>query len=1770
MKFRLKQALALALLGSGLALGGAVQAQSTDLRISQIYGGGGNGGATYQEKYVELFNASATPVALAGLSIQYASSAGTNWSGKTDLAGTVAANSYFLVQVGSGSNGGNIPLTPDQTSSNWAPSGTNGNLALVNGTTALTCATTACATDPAVIDLVGYGSGAAFEGTAAAPVTSSTLAAFRADGGCTDTDDNAADFSTATPVPRNSASPANACVSTHSVTPSVGTASGTIDPDTAQTVNDGATATFTLTPDTGYEIDTVGGDCPAGTLTGNSYETGAITADCTVVANFKASPVSTFVCNAAAEGFDSVPPAAWTIETGQPAGPQWVLNSDLGYGNWTNGTGTAATVSSDDLPGTYDTSLVSPSFDLTGMTWATLNYSANFQYYSGVEAFDVDITTDDGLNWTNVLSWVATGHGGLGNTPGEDVSIDLSPWAGQAGLKLRWRYHTAEVGAWDYYAQIDDVGLDCGVSYTVTPSVGTASGTIDPSTPQSVNSGTTTTFTLTPDPGYEIDTVGGDCPAGTLTGNSYETGAIVADCGVVANFKQIPPILVTKSYSPDTIEEGQDSTMTVTLTNTTASTATLTAPFVDALPAGLNATSATTNCGLVLSGNAHINATSITLPAGLGLAANSTCQIVATVNAIPVGVHVDTIDIGDVQTDQGSNTEAASATLTVTGHPEIDVTPTSLSASQVTNMTSGSTLTINNLGTSDLTWAIDESNRQPNAPSALLYDNGPLVTDVGAGSGGLDVSALQTAAGATTYGSNVSSANGFRVADDFVVPAGGWTVDTVTVYAYQTGSTTTSTMTAANLQIWNGPPGQAGSTVVFGDTTTNRMAGTAFSNIYRTLDTDLANSQRPIMAVVVTVGTTLPAGTYWVDWQLSGSLASGPWAPPVTIAGAVGAPGANALQYDGTAWVAAVDGSTAQDYPFVIDGSGSGGGGGGCTVSDVPWLSVGTTSGTTPAAGNTPVTVTFDSTGIGPGTYTANLCVASDDEDEPTVTVPVELTVTANGTMFDVTPSSSGNGSISPSAVQSVDENGSVSFTLTPDFGYGPVAAGGTCTSTLSGNTLTVGPVSAACTVEANFAPLPFPAPYCNVTFPSNVEPISRVVFTGIDNASSPDVGASPALEDFRAVPGGVVSLGGVYSIAVEGNTDGAYTAKLRVFVDWNRNGVFTDAGESFNLSDLVNTTGADGQQAVGEIAVPAGATLGDARMRVIKKFSSVADPCNAAGFGQAEDYTITVNNDPLPVPAIGVAPFSLNLTAMSGESTSGAVTISNSGEANSRLEYQIHEAIPLRPAGQISTREVMQARTNDANRLRALGLISENLALRHDLGVSVDGVSVEAASRRGAPVLLAAGDLSQMADNTPGDQGVSCNDGSTTDANSWWRRFYFNEHSFVAASTEVTKVTISTGSVDVAGGLPSTINLYTIPHSVAVDTIDIGQLTLIGTASFTASGALTSIDVPVTGEISDTVAMDLVVEWTTPGTSAGTFYPGANATTETHPTFLSAAGCSVTTPTTAAALGLPDFHLTMVVSVQDTGPVLPGCDNPNNISWLSANPLSGAILAGGTEDVTVNANAASLIPGHYEALLCIASNDPNSPRIDYTVNFDVTPLPPQIFSDGFEGDDPISVPGTYTSRDDFMGNFYGLVHENAFSELVASTAAEPALDYIDPVTGIGYTIDTEPTPDDLWFDTGLISTNAAADQVTIRFIGAPVKALGFNTWATDISVAPLPGHQVTITLSDGTTEVFNTTGPTDFRGFITTAGITKVTIEAPDSPVNGWVALDNLVIGTE
>jgi predicted extracellular nuclease len=182
--------------------------------ISQVYGGGGNANATYQNDFIELFNRSASPVSLNGWSVQYTSAAGNSWTNKTALGNvTLAPGQYYLIQGFSQAAVGAALPTADVIG-NINMSGTAGKVALVKSTATLPAVTNPNPTDqPPLADLVGFGSTAnGYEGTnGPTPTLSNTTAAVRGESGCADTNDNKADFGTATPAPRNSTVTPKAC-----------------------------------------------------------------------------------------------------------------------------------------------------------------------------------------------------------------------------------------------------------------------------------------------------------------------------------------------------------------------------------------------------------------------------------------------------------------------------------------------------------------------------------------------------------------------------------------------------------------------------------------------------------------------------------------------------------------------------------------------------------------------------------------------------------------------------------------------------------------------------------------------------------------------------------------------------------------------------------------------------------------------------------------------------------------------------------------------------------------------------------------------------------------------------------------------------------------------------------------------------------------------------------------------------------------------------------------------------------------------------------------------------------------------------------------------------------------------------------------------------------------------------------------------------------------------------------------------------------------------
>ncbi|MFE9857583.1 endonuclease/exonuclease/phosphatase family protein [Streptomyces sp. NPDC005780] len=191
---------------SATALPAAFAAPSSTAVISEVYGGGGNSGATLTRDFVELANSGSAAYDLSGFSVQYlpgAPSAGSLWQ-VSALTGSVAPGGRYLVAQAAGT-GGTVALPAPDATGTVAMSAASGSIALVSGTTPLTCKTAAdCAADTRIVDLVGYGSAVVREGSGPATGATATASVARA-ASLSDTDDNATDLAAAPPTPVNAA-----------------------------------------------------------------------------------------------------------------------------------------------------------------------------------------------------------------------------------------------------------------------------------------------------------------------------------------------------------------------------------------------------------------------------------------------------------------------------------------------------------------------------------------------------------------------------------------------------------------------------------------------------------------------------------------------------------------------------------------------------------------------------------------------------------------------------------------------------------------------------------------------------------------------------------------------------------------------------------------------------------------------------------------------------------------------------------------------------------------------------------------------------------------------------------------------------------------------------------------------------------------------------------------------------------------------------------------------------------------------------------------------------------------------------------------------------------------------------------------------------------------------------------------------------------------------------------------------------------------------------
>ncbi len=132
---------------------------------------------------------------------------------------------------------------------------------------------------------------------------------------------------------------------------------------------------------------------------------------------------------------------------------------------------------------------------------------------------------------------------------------------------------------------------------------------------------------------------------------------------------------------------------------------------------------------------------------------------------------------------------------------------------------------------------------------------------------------------------------------------------------------------------------------------------------------------------------------------------------------------------------------------------------------------------------------------------------------------------------------------------------------------------------------------------------------------------ITLTNFNTINNAT----GKVAGYNDYTALST-TVNKGSTYNLTLYLNTDGPYTTNAMVWIDWNQNCSFTDAGEAYILGTANNVTNGATTLSPLSITIPSTALTGNTRMRVSTKFDIIAPTsCETAFDGEVEDYTIIV-----------------------------------------------------------------------------------------------------------------------------------------------------------------------------------------------------------------------------------------------------------------------------------------------------------------------------------------------------------------------------------------------------------------------------------------------------------------------------------------------------------------------------------------------------------------
>ncbi|MDR2990766.1 MAG: hypothetical protein LBU72_02315, partial [Burkholderiaceae bacterium] len=385
-------------------------------------------------------------------------------------------------------------------------SGSNGTISPATAVSVKGTATTACPLKPSA----GYvGSGA---GTCGGTLSGNTF--------------------TTSAITKNCTVVAKFAKGTYIVTPSVSGSNGTISPATAVSVKGTATTSFTLKPSAGY-VGSVAGTC-GGTLSGNTFTTKAIIANCTVTATF--AQVTYTVTASAGSGGAINPSGAVLVAPG--ATKMFTAVASLGY----KVSSIDSTCGGTFVPNNYTTKPITTNCTVTASfirayPLVTISVSAGgsvsangYSTINGPDTSMIQVNTTGG-----VVSLIATPN------PGYATVIPFGGTCPQSNPVYIGDVHAT-----------DSITSDCTIIVTFAPASYTVMssmtcdkgycGTFEEGGPQNVISGETVMYEILASSGYSVSSVGGTCGGGFTSlvgprgGPIYKTNPIMNNCTVVMNF----------------------------------------------------------------------------------------------------------------------------------------------------------------------------------------------------------------------------------------------------------------------------------------------------------------------------------------------------------------------------------------------------------------------------------------------------------------------------------------------------------------------------------------------------------------------------------------------------------------------------------------------------------------------------------------------------------------------------------------------------------------------------------------------------------------------------------------------------------------------------------------------------------------------------------------------------------------------------------------------------------------------------------------------------------------------------------------------------------------------------------------------------------------------------------------------------------------------------------------------------------------------------------